>query len=706
MREPVGPYESENFADAVTTAGALIHFQPEDEGGDIANLTRTQLVAVPPAAANLPTEAAVALGASWTDVFSGLTIGVASGMGSALSVAVSRDNACFTLGSSTATIPGNGGTATVQVSAPGSCSWTASTSDLWISIESAASGTGDGTVTFLAAPNSGQARQGLLKVGGRGVLISQAAQNVAPTVLPLNPPSVSGASAFLNFLLMDQKPMNYSTVSFNISAGAPSQPVCNFSWDEPGQQFLLVNDDGVTTSSTSADSFLIDLENSTCAVLIALPGFYGDLSQFSMQVEVVWKKPTGAAQTIYLRAQDLSGNDTGWQKVGSWTVVADQPPSQPVMADVPGVGFQHLFTIQAADPDGAGDIRSVELNIGAGSHVCSMIFLSTISAGVEFLNDDGTRSAWVAHNPATASNSYCSLDLLPTQSTASGDTETVLLPVTFLNTLAGEQPVQVIVADWSGKTGTLNTTWNVAPSSAPPAISVGGIVNGASWQPGALGVGEIVTIFGSGLGPSKLQSAIMVDKELQQTVAGTTVFLEGTPVPLIYASDGAVSAIVPPNLLQPVHVEVASAGGLSNVVTVPYMSEFPGIFTYANSQQAVVVNQDSTFNIDTPASPGSYITFFITGAGYLDYDNAEYLDFGGLPPSNPWATPTSGVLVQFGDGAQTAASFAGLTFPGVVQVNAYIDPSTPPGDAVPLQVSMPDFPGPNITSPAATVRIK
>jgi uncharacterized protein (TIGR03437 family) len=710
-REPVGSYESTDFPvdGGLSNAGAIVHFQPQSAGGAIADLTQAQLIDIPPAGTvDEPVAAAVAPGSSWTDVFSGLTMNVAQGAGSALNVTVSRNNACFTLGSSTTTVAGGGGTGTVQVSAPASCSWTASTSDSWLTIQSGASGSGNGGITFVATANSGSARQGVLLVGALGVLISQAPQIAAPVVVALSPATVTGPAAFLNLLVNDNTPSPFSTVTFNITAGAPAQPVCEMAWNEPNGQFLLTNDDGISYSVVSDSSYFIDLENSTCAVLIASPSFYGpgQGTNFSFEVEVVWKNAAPGAKTIYLRAQDLFGNDTGWQSVGAWNTTVDQPPAQPVLPNVPGVGLQHLFTIQASDPDGLGDIQSVELDIGSGSQRCSMIYTSTIQSGVEFLNDDGTRSGWVTGISATASNSYCSLDLLRAQSTSTGNAETVLLPVTFLSGLSGQQPVQVIVTDWSGKTATLHTTWNVAASGAQPGISTAGIVNGASFAGGGLATGEIVTIFGSSLGPSALQTAAVVNKELQQAVSGTTVFFEGTPAPLIYASQGAVTAIVPAFLPQTVHVEVATTGGISNVVTVPLANAAPGIFTYPSSQQAVAVNQDYSFNLNTPASRGSYLTLFVTGDGDLVYNNASFNDFGGVPPSNPWATVPGPFQIQFGSDTPVQASFAGLTFAGVLQVNVFIDPNAPTGDAVPVQVVIPNPPGPNITSPVATIRIQ
>ena len=268
--------------------------------------------------------------------------------------------------------------------------------------------------------------------------------------------------------------------------------------------------------------------------------------------------------------------------------------------------------------------------------------------------------------------------------------------------------MQVIVTDWSGATGQLTTSWTVAPSSASPVISAEGIVNGASWQSGGLITpGEIVTIFGSGWGPSTLQVASVVNGELQQTVAGTTLFFGNMAAPLLYVSESAVSAIVPSLFQLSDGVEVASNGGISKAVPARVALAVPGIFTYPISQQAAALNQDFSYNSDIPAARGTYVSLYVTGvSGIFFYNNAEYFDFGGIPPSNPWAMPGNLVLVQFGDNAPVPASFAGLTFPGVAQVNAYIDANAPTGDAVSVRVitRLPSLP--DTISPAATIRIK
>jgi M6 family metalloprotease-like protein len=207
-REPVGAYETTALNLRVLSGGAVIHFQPQDPPGPIAGLTRTQLVDVWPGSLANGTGAAVAPGSSWTDVFSGLTIGVAQAADAGLDISVSRDNACAVSSVSSTTIGGNGSTGAIAVTAPAGCSWSASSSYAWLAIQGSGSGVGNGTVTFQAAANAGTARQGLLMIGGRGVLVAQAAQNPAPVIVGASPQNSTGPSAALTMTVSDNAPAN------------------------------------------------------------------------------------------------------------------------------------------------------------------------------------------------------------------------------------------------------------------------------------------------------------------------------------------------------------------------------------------------------------------------------------------------------------------------------------------------------------------
>ena len=86
-----------------------------------------------------------------------------------------RDGCTYALSSESAAINAAGGSGTVDVSAGSGCPWSASSSAVWLTIRSGASGEGGGTVRFDAAANTGAARTGTLTIAGRAFTVTQAA---------------------------------------------------------------------------------------------------------------------------------------------------------------------------------------------------------------------------------------------------------------------------------------------------------------------------------------------------------------------------------------------------------------------------------------------------------------------------------------------------------------------------------------------------
>jgi hypothetical protein len=72
-------------------------------------------------------------------------------------------------------VPTQGDNGNVNVSTSNGCSWSAGSNASWITITSGGSGTGDGTVRYLVAPNVGGARTGTLTIAGHTFTVTQAA---------------------------------------------------------------------------------------------------------------------------------------------------------------------------------------------------------------------------------------------------------------------------------------------------------------------------------------------------------------------------------------------------------------------------------------------------------------------------------------------------------------------------------------------------
>ncbi len=80
-----------------------------------------------------------------------------------------------------------------------------------------------------------------------------------------------------------------------------------------------------------------------------------------------------------------------------------------------------------------------------------------------------------------------------------------------------------------------------------PLPTINSVVNAASFLKGAVSPGEIVTLFGTAMGPATAAYATIDPStgKLATTIGGVQVLFNGIPAPMIYASATQVSAIVP-----------------------------------------------------------------------------------------------------------------------------------------------------------------
>ena len=88
---------------------------------------------------------------------------------------VNQESGCsFSLSANSTNVPIGGGPGNVNVQATAGCGWTASSGASWITITGGASGTGNGTVQFTVAANTGPARSGTLTIAGSAFTVNQA----------------------------------------------------------------------------------------------------------------------------------------------------------------------------------------------------------------------------------------------------------------------------------------------------------------------------------------------------------------------------------------------------------------------------------------------------------------------------------------------------------------------------------------------------
>lgn len=206
-------------------------------------------------------------------------------------------------------------------------------------------------------------------------------------------------------------------------------------------------------------------------------------------------------------------------------------------------------------------------------------------------------------------------------SPGSGNTTSNLTMSVNPSSLSSGLHAGVITVTGANNVVTINVTLNVTL----PLPTVNSVVNGASLLPGAIAGGEVITAFGTDLGPvAAVTAQFDTAGNLATTLGGVQVLVNGFSAPLIYAGSTQVTAVVPYELARFLQaqatVQVTYLNRRSNVTTLGVANTSPAIFTVNSSGSGPGArNADFSSNgPNNPVSKGGNVVFFMTGEGPLD----------------------------------------------------------------------------------------
>ena len=291
------------------------------------------------------------------------------------------------------------------------------------------------------------------------------------------------------------------------------------------------------------------------------------------------------------------------------------------------------------------------------------------SAGVESIN------GFLKISPAYGAT--------PTAMTVNVD-PTGLAPGTYTTAFGVSSLGQYTTTSYTNFPVTLTVT---ADPNAPTA-SVAAVVDAASYLPGA-SPGEIVCVYGSGLGPATLVTATTdANGKYPTTLGGATVYFDGVAAPIVYASDQVTAVVAPFEIAGKTQtsVTVETGGKASAPYTVSVSATNPSVFT-ANSSGS------------GPAAlltyPGRIFVFYVTGMGTTTPASTD-----GSLNSLPLAVLNANVSVKVG-GEDAVVQYAGPApglIAGAVQINIQVPDTLPSGSASLLVVA-----GGNPSQPGVTI---
>jgi M6 family metalloprotease-like protein len=378
-------------------SGAMIHFE------DPTNTTYvgyTRLLNFTAPANPDFSEPALAVGSTWSDPYSLLTLSVPSADASGLHVTVNYDTPCATLTPSSKNYTSSGAVAsdTVTVTAAATCGWTATSNAGWIAVTSSSSSSGSGTVTYsLAANSTPSTRTGTITIQRQSFTITQASSNPQPTPVSVSPSgssSVAGASKTFTMTYSDGGgAANLATASVWFSSTVSQVAACSISWVKSDGTVRLADnaDDGGYSYWYAAQSG--QASNSQCTVTfsnaVATSG-----NSLTLTLTIQFAAAFAGAKNIYMEATDTLGADSGAVQLGTWAISTSATPSLSIAKKHSGnFGFGQL---------GATYSVVVSSAAGAASTTNTVTVTETVLAGLTLVSMQGT--GWTC--PANGTTCY------------------------------------------------------------------------------------------------------------------------------------------------------------------------------------------------------------------------------------------------------------------------------------------------------------
>jgi uncharacterized protein (TIGR03437 family) len=298
----------------------------------------------------------------------------------------------------------------------------------------------------------------------------------------------------------------------------------------------------------------------------------------------------------------------------------------------------------------------------------------------------------------------------PLATTTFKDSSTILEAVVPAGLLTSATTLKLLVSN--PPPGGDSTTVDLAVANAP---TIAAVVNAASFAPGpaagadlgTVSPGELVTLFGSNIGPAAPASMTISNGVVDTTLGGVTVTVDGKPAPLIYAGQNQLSIQIPYEASAGAGKKIVVTNGAQGAAnaTITVAATAPGLFTADGSGigLAAALNYSSAtkqYSLNTStnlAKIGDIVLLYLTGEGL--YDQAPLLggasDTGFIVPATVTTLPqVAGLSVKIGgqdadvaDARFYAGPILGCIM-GLLQVNVVVPAGATTGPAVPVVVTI------------------
>ena len=211
---------------------------------------------------------------------------------------------------------------------------------------------------------------------------------------------------------------------------------------------------GPMTLGTSAT-----LQNSQCIINGSGSSTSISGNTATVNLAVTFQPAFTGPKNIYGLAQNIAGHNSGWQTLGTWTVMPQLQADSVTPSS--GSGESQTFAFVYSDPNGGSDIASAQVlfNTVVSPYNTCYVLVDPVHHLAYLANDafTGYLGPMTLGTSATLQNSQCIINGSGSSSSISGNTATVNLAVTFQAAFAGTKNIYGLAQNIAG----LNSGWQI-----------------------------------------------------------------------------------------------------------------------------------------------------------------------------------------------------------------------------------------------------
>ena len=303
--------------------------------------------------------------------------------------------------------------------------------------------------------------------------------SVAPAAV--SPASGAGVTQTFTFTFTDAKGYaDLYVLDVLVSTFLNGQTACYFALAPTGPTtgYLYLGDDagdgGYTVGSPMAIPSSNSVQNSQCTLNGVGSSISASGNTLTLTLAVTFNPAFVGNKAIYMAARSNTQN-SGWQALGTWDVPGTTTgPAVGGVSPARSTSMGQTYTFTFTDSNGYADLFVLDVLTNSfllGNNACYFAYVPTTPTnGYLYLVDDAGDGGYAPGSPIGLSsggslqNSQCVLNTVGSSASASGNTLTLNLPITFKAGFGGDQVF--FLSARNSTTG--NSGWQAAGSVTVP----------------------------------------------------------------------------------------------------------------------------------------------------------------------------------------------------------------------------------------------